>query len=521
MSSSASDDTTSASPSTAGRMPRPPLRRPPAAVPTTTGSLRRPKKTGTRHRASSSPGCPRSTRSSSMDNITRRFGGLTAVDVEHLEIPRNAITALIGPNGAGKTTLFNLLCGFDKPNSGTWSFDGKQLSGIPSFKVARLGQVRTFQLTKALSLLTVLENMKLGSTGQKGENLLASIIPAIWRKQDSDIEDKAMELLKRFKLDAKADDYAASLSGGQRKLLEMARALMSDPQLVMLDEPMAGVNPALTESLLDHILDLKDLGMTVLFVEHDMHMVRHIADWVVVMAEGRVVAEGPPETVMQGQGRHRRLPGQPPGCRPGCRHRPRGRRARHLRDRICSRRSRRPKRPRSPRPKRRTDDLRGRSAAHRGRQDRAGRRADHRSVRGLPPRHQHHQRREPGRPQGRADRHHRPERRRQVDAAQGDLRHGEGARRRGPRRRRERRRAEVRQARRRGRRLRAADQQRVPLAHDRGEPADGAVPGPEDLQRAPRVRHRASSPSWASASSSAPGLSPAASARWSRCRARS
>ena len=117
-----------------------------------------------------------------------------------------------------------------------------------------------------------------------------------------------MALLAKFKLDAKADDFAASLSGGQRKLLEMARALMSEPQLVMLDEPMAGVNPALTQSLLDHILDLKDEGMTVLFVEHDMHMVRHIADWVVVMAEGRVVAEGRPDTVMQRPGRHRRLP---------------------------------------------------------------------------------------------------------------------------------------------------------------------------------------------------------------------
>jgi branched-chain amino acid transport system ATP-binding protein len=164
-----------------------------------------------------------------------------------------------------------------------------------------MGQVRTFQLTKALSLLTVLENMKLGATGQRGEGLLRSIFPSIWRKQDNEIEEKAKELLARFKLDAKQDDYAASLSGGQRKLLEMARALMSDPTLVLLDEPMAGVNPALTESLLDHILDLKDLGMTVLFVEHDMHMVRHIADWVVVMAEGRVVAEGPPETVMEDQ----------------------------------------------------------------------------------------------------------------------------------------------------------------------------------------------------------------------------
>lgn len=234
-----------------------------------------------------------------VDGVERRFGGLTAVDVDHLEIPRGAITALIGPNGAGKTTLFNLLCGFDRPNAGNWSFDGKNLSGVPSFKVARMGQVRTFQLTKSLSLLTVLENMKLGATGQRGEGFWAGLFPFLWRAQDQEIEVRARELLTRFKLDAKEKDFAASLSGGQRKLLEMARALMSDPTLVMLDEPMAGVNPALTQSLLDHILDLKELGMTVLFVEHDMHMVRHIADWVVVMAEGRVVAEGPPDAVME------------------------------------------------------------------------------------------------------------------------------------------------------------------------------------------------------------------------------
>src|SRR5690606_39465005 len=125
------------------------------------------------------------------------------------------------------------------------------------------------------------------------------MLPFLWGRQEAEIEAKARELLVRFKLDSKENDFAASLSGGQRKLLEMARALMSDPQLVMLDEPMAGVNPALTQSLLDHILDLKELGMTVVFVEHDMHMVRHIADWVVVMAEGRVVAEGPPESVMK------------------------------------------------------------------------------------------------------------------------------------------------------------------------------------------------------------------------------
>jgi neutral amino acid transport system ATP-binding protein len=232
------------------------------------------------------------------DNVTRRFGGLTAVDVAHVEIPRNAITALIGPNGAGKTTFFNLLTGFDKPDTGKWTFSGKSLAGIPSFRLARLGQVRTFQLTKALSLLSVLDNMKLGAKSQHGENMFVALLPWLWSKQEREIEARAMVLLEKFTLDTKAGDYAASLSGGQRKLLEMARALMSEPTLVMLDEPMAGVNPALTQSLLDHILDLKTQGMTVLFVEHDMQMVRHIADWVIVMAEGKIVAEGPPDVVM-------------------------------------------------------------------------------------------------------------------------------------------------------------------------------------------------------------------------------
>jgi branched-chain amino acid transport system ATP-binding protein len=273
-----------------------PVPKTPAVAPST-GSIRRPKATGLT-KGPARPGVEKVDPILVVDSVQRRFGGMTAVDVDHLEIPRGAITALIGPNGAGKTTLFNLLCGFDRPNSGTWSFDGRNLSGIPSFKVARMGQVRTFQLTKSLSLLTVLENMKLGAPGQRGEGFWSSLIPGLWRKQDAEIEVKARELLARFKLDAKEKDFAASLSGGQRKLLEMARALMSDPTLVMLDEPMAGVNPALTQSLLDHILDLKEQGMTVLFVEHDMHMVRHIADWVVVMAEGRVVAEGPPDRVM-------------------------------------------------------------------------------------------------------------------------------------------------------------------------------------------------------------------------------
>lgn len=232
------------------------------------------------------------------DNVVRKFGGLTAVDVEHLEIQRGAITALIGPNGAGKTTFFNLLTGFDKPNSGNWTFNGIALAGVAPHKVARLGMVRTFQLTKALFRLSVMDNMRLGAKNQIGEGILRALLPFTWKKEELQNTQRATELLTRFTLDTKADDFAAALSGGQRKLLEMARALMVNPELVMLDEPMAGVNPALTQSLLGHIKDLREQGMTVLFVEHDMDMVRDISDWVIVMAQGKIVAEGPPASVM-------------------------------------------------------------------------------------------------------------------------------------------------------------------------------------------------------------------------------
>jgi branched-chain amino acid transport system ATP-binding protein len=221
--------------------------------------------------------------------------------VAHLEIPRGQITALIGPNGAGKTTFFNLLTGFDKPNSGSWIYNGQNLANVPPHKVARMGMVRTFQLTKSLNVMTVIENMRLGAQNQKGEGFWRSFIRPLWSNQEAAITAKADDLLKRFKLDAKREDYAGELSGGQRKLLEMARALMAEPKLVMLDEPMAGVNPALTQSLLEHIKDLKKDGTTVLFVEHDMHMVRNISDWVIVMAEGKIVAEGPPAQVMKDQ----------------------------------------------------------------------------------------------------------------------------------------------------------------------------------------------------------------------------
>jgi branched-chain amino acid transport system ATP-binding protein len=172
---------------------------------------------------------------------------------------------------------------------------------VAPHKVARLGMVRTFQLTKALSKLTVIENMRLGATEQLGENVFRALFRSMWSAQEGEISERADDLLARFKLDAKRQDFAGSLSGGQRKLLEMARALMVGPEMVMLDEPMAGVNPALTQSLLGHVKDLREDGMTVLFVEHDMDMVRDISDWVIVMAQGKVIAEGPPDSVMGDQ----------------------------------------------------------------------------------------------------------------------------------------------------------------------------------------------------------------------------
>ncbi len=231
------------------------------------------------------------------DKIQKHFGGVVAVDVEHIEVQRGSITALIGPNGAGKTTLFNLLTGFDTPDTGEWRFDGLSMKKIVAHKTAAMGMIRTFQLTKSLTKMSVIENMKLGATHQVGEKWWNGLVPFRWRKQEQIIEQRADELLKRFKLDHMRGEYAGTLSGGQRKLLEMARALMTNPRLVMLDEPMAGVNPALKQSLLEHIRGLRDDGMTVLFVEHDMDMVNDISDWVIVMAEGRVIAEGTPAQI--------------------------------------------------------------------------------------------------------------------------------------------------------------------------------------------------------------------------------
>jgi branched-chain amino acid transport system ATP-binding protein len=191
-----------------------------------------------------------------------------------------------------------VLTGFDRGESGTWTFNGRPIHGLRAHQMARRGMVRTFQLTKALSRLKVIENMRLGAVGQGGERLWRALIPPLWMRQEREITQRAEELLARFKLDEKRDEFAGTLSGGQRKLLEMARALMVEPELVLLDEPMAGVNPALKQSLLEHVKALREEGLTVVFIEHDMDMVHDISDWVVVMGQGQVIAEGTPDQVM-------------------------------------------------------------------------------------------------------------------------------------------------------------------------------------------------------------------------------
>lgn len=236
-----------------------------------------------------------------VEGVRRSFGGLVAVDIDHLEVQRGVVTSLIGPNGAGKTTLFNLLTGFDRADCGHWTFAGRPVNSLSSDRLARQGMVRTFQLTKSLARLPVVENMLLGAPRQVGERLWSAPFASRWRDQERANTERAEQLLEQFNLAHMCDELAGTLSGGQRKLLEVARALMTEPTLIMLDEPMAGVNPALAESLMHHITLLAADGLSVVFIEHDMNVVSGISDWVVVLAQGRVIAEGPPWHVIHNE----------------------------------------------------------------------------------------------------------------------------------------------------------------------------------------------------------------------------
>ena len=232
-------------------------------------------------------------------DVRKRFGGINAVNGATFAVKPGSITALIGPNGAGKTTLFNLVTGFYGPDSGRIVYEGNSIFGKAPHSIAKRGMVRTFQITKALSAMPVMDNMLLAASHHPGEQLYGLLgRPAATRRRERESEDRARDLLRTFSLDAKADDYAGTLSGGQRKLLELARALMTEPRMVLLDEPMAGINPTLGRRLLEHMERLRtEEGVTFLFVEHDMEVVMNHSDEVVVMAEGRVIAHGPPEEV--------------------------------------------------------------------------------------------------------------------------------------------------------------------------------------------------------------------------------
>jgi neutral amino acid transport system ATP-binding protein len=238
-----------------------------------------------------------------VDGVAKHYGGVRAVDGASLSVGRGSITALIGPNGAGKSTLFDVVSGFERADGGSIRFDGHSIQRLPAFAIARRGLVRTFQMTKTLNVMTVLDNMLLAMPDHPGERLSTWIVrPWTSRRRESEARARAQQLLETFELASHANAYAGTLSGGQRKLLELARALMLAPRLVLLDEPLAGVNPTLGRRLLEHIEELRRReGTTVLFVEHDMEVVMNHSDRVIVMAQGRVIAEGSADDVRKNE----------------------------------------------------------------------------------------------------------------------------------------------------------------------------------------------------------------------------
>ncbi|ACZ39580.1 MAG: ABC transporter ATP-binding protein [Sphaerobacter thermophilus] len=234
-----------------------------------------------------------------VSNLTRVFGGVRAVDDCSFRVRRGTITGLIGPNGAGKTTAFNLISGFLKPTSGTIVFDGERIDGLPPHVIARKGLVRTFQIPKPLGSMTVLENLVLVPMGQEGERVWnAWFRPGLVGQREREIIDRALAVLEYVDLIRLRDEYAANLSGGQKKLLELARTLMAEPKMILLDEPGAGVNRTLMRRLVGYIEELcYERGITMFIIEHDMDLVARLCNPVIVMSEGTHLCEGTPEEV--------------------------------------------------------------------------------------------------------------------------------------------------------------------------------------------------------------------------------
>ena len=229
-----------------------------------------------------------------IDGLYKSFGGVAAVNDASFGVAEGSITALIGPNGAGKTTAFNLISGFMPADSGETRFAGTRIETWRGDAIARAGLVRVFQTPRVLTRMTVIENMMLAAKDQPGEHLLMPLVaPRRVAARETAVRDQAMRLIELLRLVHLTDAYAGTLSGGQRKLVELGRALMTEPRMILLDEPMAGVAPVLAEQLLDHIRVLRaERGVTVLVIEHDMDVVMTISDRVIVMDEGHVIAEG-------------------------------------------------------------------------------------------------------------------------------------------------------------------------------------------------------------------------------------
>jgi ABC-type branched-subunit amino acid transport system ATPase component len=225
--------------------------------------------------------------------IVKDFGGVHAVAGAGFDIGEGKITGLIGPNGAGKSTMVNIIAGALKPGLGSILLRGEDITNLPPHEIARRGIVRTFQLSSEFGKLTVLENLLVASPGQMGETFWGAMLgKRYWHAQERKLVLRARELLGRFAMAAKENEYAGNLSGGQRRLVEIMRGLMAEPKLLLLDEPLAGVNPTLAQEIMGYLEDLRDDGLTMLMVEHDLGAVERVCEPVIVMAHGKVLAQG-------------------------------------------------------------------------------------------------------------------------------------------------------------------------------------------------------------------------------------
>ena len=231
-------------------------------------------------------------------NLKKSFGGIKAVDVESLNLNRNELTSIIGPNGAGKTTFFDLISGFQDSDEGKVYLNNKNISKSQPYAIARLGMIRTFQLTKVFDRMTVLENMMFSASTVNNDSFLKSLAKLPSQKTtEKKIRDKSFEIMKELNIDHMANSYAREMSGGQKKLLELGRSIINNPSVLLLDDPLAGVNPKLAEEILQIILNLAGKGISILMVEHNIEAVMKISERVIVLAEGKVIADSTPENI--------------------------------------------------------------------------------------------------------------------------------------------------------------------------------------------------------------------------------